>query len=619
MFPKGSESEKVEWIVDHVKEVLLPELKQHLLDMVFYAICAEFRHIFIHSEFKNYEHSIENGVTALKIPQKYRNLLNISLKDIKPVSDDYVQQDEVFRKVDKRMPEDLAKNTGKKRTLTYNAVLKAIEKVKSRDIDMVEAAGWIFKNIKWDIYFGGENWATICDAWINLYKAKDTNTIIIYIDRIYDLQHNTDTVFNKVSSYAMPTDIGTNYAWIKKALDFKAKIKLPYELYDNISPQMKQISRYVIKDSTGMTMEQWLPLKEIKAKEYAQYELDLKKAKWEDDILANPDLWAECPKKIRELLDEKKIIAEWNRLPIEIIILITNQDILDKIDTRKAVEWFMKEVQQRNYLIGNVSRSFAKLIPKRFLIDFYSKKIDDKGVNFGTLPEFLQNLLLPTTVDNWNSILTVHPEQISTVPETVIFRLSDGAKMAVNEFYSNVIEGKISSSINLYSISLVIKSIFTQQTKDKLTKRYENDIIKSPNSIMSLELEQIDQLDFDKILPSILVMMGKEDDIFQIMLLYPQVKEALSNPNYQNILIESFKSEVIKNPLHALNYSLNNIVFDNPALHDFIAKVFINAINNGAKWDFNLVVLLLPDIKDKIYEAVGYKHPNQENNNEPEV
>ena len=76
----------------------------------------------------------------------------------------------------------------------------------------------LFLNADWESGYGGKAWADICKGWTRLYNAHSDGDLIVAIDHIYDLQHNSDTVFNKVQSY----EINRRYDWLKNALNLKA-------------------------------------------------------------------------------------------------------------------------------------------------------------------------------------------------------------------------------------------------------------------------------------------------------------------------------------------------------------------------------------------------------------
>lgn len=101
----------------------------------------------------------------------------------------------------------------------YQDSYEAIMKIKIFILKFMKMASNSFTKMDWQNKYGGKSWANIADGWLKLYNAKSNDDIKIYIDHIYDLQHNTNTVFNKLESYYKEG----GYFWIKGALDLKAE------------------------------------------------------------------------------------------------------------------------------------------------------------------------------------------------------------------------------------------------------------------------------------------------------------------------------------------------------------------------------------------------------------
>lgn len=55
----------------------------------------------------------------------------------------------------------------------------------------------VFLLERWPESFGGDAWADICKAWLDLYHSSSQN-LIVSIDRLIDLSHNTGNVLNKL-------------------------------------------------------------------------------------------------------------------------------------------------------------------------------------------------------------------------------------------------------------------------------------------------------------------------------------------------------------------------------------------------------------------------------------
>lgn len=214
--------QEVDYMLGEIGKKLLPQLKTELLNVVFYALCSEFRHIFDKNKVVEDITSELESKDSIELFKTYAKNFRDELED--PKSN-----------------EDNAKKS-----------FYAVEKSSDNEYSFVQLMLYLF-GIKylWFVDYGGEAWANICRGWLSLYRAKDVANQIIYIDHIYDLQHNTDTVFNKIKSYMQN---GT-YSWLKKALDFKRDIKNPQEIIERVSPLMRKLAQRAIYIKTGISWE----------------------------------------------------------------------------------------------------------------------------------------------------------------------------------------------------------------------------------------------------------------------------------------------------------------------------------------------------------------------------
>lgn len=85
--------------------------------------------------------------------------------------------------------------------------------------------------------FGGPKWATITEATRALFDAfkhdKPAKDVAVYIDRIYDLRHNSDSIGAKLG----PLKVST------KALDIRAGLKSPAEFLPYVSDDVANMIR----------------------------------------------------------------------------------------------------------------------------------------------------------------------------------------------------------------------------------------------------------------------------------------------------------------------------------------------------------------------------------------
>lgn len=123
------------------------------------------------------------------------------------------------------------------------------------DIDWItKLALSAFRDIPWARQYGGTAWVQICEAYIALHDATTSSDIMVQIDHVVDLQHNTGTVFTKVE-YFYERDQG--YGWLNEFLDRKAEITNIYQLYFKLSPSAQQLVPHLMKNVTGETLESY--------------------------------------------------------------------------------------------------------------------------------------------------------------------------------------------------------------------------------------------------------------------------------------------------------------------------------------------------------------------------
>jgi len=230
--------------VDEMKTKLYRNLKKEMLTAVGLAIASEFRHAF-------------DGEGTFDEPRNHKGDLDAS--EMKAM--------DLFEKtINKiaRKPEDLSAITPRQKRvlkgssrIRIRSFIQAMKIFESQGIsfqEFIKTTKKVFEMDIWEEDYGGDAWMQIADGWLRLYNAKDRGNLIAAIDHIYDLQHNNDSVFEKVQSYYK----GGEIKWLHDALEHKKHIKEPHELYDKISPQLKRLAAFVIKKNYGKTLEDYL-------------------------------------------------------------------------------------------------------------------------------------------------------------------------------------------------------------------------------------------------------------------------------------------------------------------------------------------------------------------------
>jgi len=205
--------------VEHAEDVLYPKLREQLLSDVFFALCCEIRHVF--------DNKVEKpSKFLLAYYRAYRSYTG-------PLKDPEQPADRDKFSSDSRGYQD-----------SYAAVREAMRTTDMGKAAVVQDMKHWFQSATWNQSYGGKAWAGIADGWLILHRARTKNAMAVAIDHVYDLQHNTDTVFNKLKRYY---DSGTGYKWIKQALDFKAQLKNMRDLLPKCSSAMRRMARPILQ------------------------------------------------------------------------------------------------------------------------------------------------------------------------------------------------------------------------------------------------------------------------------------------------------------------------------------------------------------------------------------
>ena len=220
------------------REKLYLFLKDHMLEVVLFALCAEFRHVFDDNDSRAIRDFFD-VIGQLEFIKKYAIYYKMSDTSFA----DYLDEVEL-------------KNRFKEDTNGYRRSYKAMWATGISEEEFAKLTQDAFIKLRWKASYGGQPWSDIAAGWLRLFHtpSDDIKELSISIDHIYDLQHNTNTVFNKVKAYY---DNEKSYNWIKEALDFKYHIKSLYELFSKVSPDLKAFSAAVIKNANNTTWEEW--------------------------------------------------------------------------------------------------------------------------------------------------------------------------------------------------------------------------------------------------------------------------------------------------------------------------------------------------------------------------
>ena len=211
----GKDPEELKSLIVDAEKKLLPYLKNEMLDAVFYSMGCEIR----------YAAQFDDALDFDEHKYKWKTTNPFMFKYLTKVIRNYDNNSSFMSRV------------------SSNSLISAITN-NSMENKMVFVTGaqTVFSKFEWPVDYGGNLWADICDGWLRLYKAKTVRDLYVAIDHIYDLQHNTGSVFNKVHKYSKD-----GVTWLTKALNLKAKIKNIHTILQMCSSDMRKIALMVLK------------------------------------------------------------------------------------------------------------------------------------------------------------------------------------------------------------------------------------------------------------------------------------------------------------------------------------------------------------------------------------
>lgn len=212
--------------IAYAQSILLPVLLKQMKNSLFFAICAEIRHVFDREQ----DFSLFKNHRLLKhYCRYYKQMVGPTIPD----------EFHLRRKV--RNPQVIPGSFHYNDS--YKAAMLAIKKTGTSTVAFAELAARLFTECDWDHYYGGKKWAEIADGYIMLCKATTNSEKQVAIDHAYDLEHNSGTALNKVGDFA----INNSYEWIKLALDHKRDAKSMYDLLPHCSSDMRKLALEAFK------------------------------------------------------------------------------------------------------------------------------------------------------------------------------------------------------------------------------------------------------------------------------------------------------------------------------------------------------------------------------------
>ncbi len=216
--------------IEHATSVLLPHLKKHILDVLFFCMCAELRHFYIYAE-----DEYEKDGTLKENPMIAQYLDTWKVVRYGKHGTPNVEK---YKSVKREVPAGEERRDDYLRS--WRAAKHVIEKTGRTVSEFVKQTIEAFDQRNgWELDYGGKAWQDICEAWIMLHEADNFNTISVAIDHIYDLQHNTGFVLNKIPEY--------KESWVEKALNHKARVKDIRELFPYCSSDMRKLGQQAMR------------------------------------------------------------------------------------------------------------------------------------------------------------------------------------------------------------------------------------------------------------------------------------------------------------------------------------------------------------------------------------
>ena len=316
-------------------EQLVNSLYPLIKEAVLFSLCSEFRHIVDYNNECEAEmlRAAEKAVpgSAEKLAEAYEQM-EASFKKypntIPGAEPRAKNPNQAARFSDPRLHKELRSNITS-RLNAYGILTSVFKDHRS----LVETMKAVFNCKFWKEDFGGALWSSIAEAWLQLDSAKTVGQKSVAIDHILDIQHNNNSVFDKVRYFYK----NGGYEWLGNLLTLKRHAKTPWELYDYASADMQKI------------MAPYLKASGLGAKDAQNLHPLFKKVTDEFNV--------------RELdSDSKETLREWVEF-IDIFFSDDNEIILDEDHfndfplIEAFVEIYMDRINWEKYMDGDMARS----------------------------------------------------------------------------------------------------------------------------------------------------------------------------------------------------------------------------------------------------------------------
>lgn len=243
----GVRAEKYQDALDEAKQTLIPTLHSKITKALQFAVAAELRHALARKQ--------PDDLASTEFYQEYARQYAVQGADMPDL------------KKDRAPGRYKSENEGYKKS--FVAMENARKKLGMSVADVARFAEQLYRRGSWSSSYGGKPWGDIAQHLAKMsepeYSTEKVRAVVTdpetgrmqmietdefrdpgaysqmfqEIDRAYDLQHNTNTVFNKLKKYYLGSE---GYGWIAKMLDFKANVGNPRELRGLVSGTMGRLA-----------------------------------------------------------------------------------------------------------------------------------------------------------------------------------------------------------------------------------------------------------------------------------------------------------------------------------------------------------------------------------------
>lgn len=243
----GTRAEKYQDALDEAKQTLIPTLHSKIMKALHFAVSAELRHALARKQ--------PADLASSEFWQEYARQYSIQGSEMPDLKKE---------RAPRRFKQD-----HKGYVNSFIALENARKKLGMSIADVGRFAEQMFRKGSWSSSYGGSPWGDIAQHLSKMsepeYSTEKVRAVVTdpetgrmqmietnefrdpgaysqmfqEIDRAYDLQHNTNTVFNKLKKYYLGSE---GYGWIAKMLDFKANVGNPRELRGLVSGTMGRLA-----------------------------------------------------------------------------------------------------------------------------------------------------------------------------------------------------------------------------------------------------------------------------------------------------------------------------------------------------------------------------------------